>query len=109
METAPTTEALLLEVLAAGPLHGYAAISAIRDRSGGVLDFPEGTVYPVLHRLEREGRVSSTTQSIQGRARRVYELTPDGRTARMAHRHAWRAYAAAIDGLLGSQRKGAIA
>ena len=105
----PTTDGLLLEVLAGGPLHGYAAIAAIRDRSGGALDFPEGTVYPVLHRLERDGQVLSTTQFIQGRARRVYELTEAGRAARAAHRRSWRAYAAAVDGLLGSQRKGAIA
>ncbi len=101
MTTPPTIDALLLEVLAAGPLHGYAAIAAIRDRSAGALDFPEGTVYPALHRLERDGQVRSATESIQGRRRRVYELTGEGRQAREAHRRSWRSYVAAVEGVLG--------
>ena len=43
---------LLLSVLSSGPAHGYAIISALRDRSGGTFDLPEGTIYPALHRLE---------------------------------------------------------
>ncbi len=43
---------LLLSVLAAGPAHGYAIISALRERSEGTFDLPEGTIYPALHRLE---------------------------------------------------------
>jgi Transcriptional regulator PadR-like family len=43
---------LLLSILAAGPAHGYAIISALRDRSGNAFDLPEGTIYPALHRLE---------------------------------------------------------
>jgi DNA-binding PadR family transcriptional regulator len=107
MASPPTIDALLLEVLAAGPHHGYAAIVAIRERSGGVLDFPEGTVYPALHRLEREGNVCSTTELIAGRRRRVYEVTGAGREARAAHRRAWRAYAEGIEALLGSATTGA--
>ncbi len=43
---------LVLSVLAAGPQHGYAVIEELRTRSGDAFDLPEGTVYPVLHRLE---------------------------------------------------------
>jgi PadR family transcriptional regulator PadR len=46
---------LLLSVLSSGPAHGYAIISALRDRSGGTFDLPEGTMYPALHRLEDAG------------------------------------------------------
>ena len=46
---------LLLSVLSSGPAHGYAIISALRDRSGGTFDLPEGTIYPALHRLEDAG------------------------------------------------------
>src|SRR6266581_1489749 len=42
---------LLLSVLAAGPAHGYAIITALRARSEGAFDLPEGTVYPALHQL----------------------------------------------------------
>ena len=51
---------LLLSVLAAGPSHGYAIISALREQSGGTFDLPEGTIYPALHRLEDAGLLTST-------------------------------------------------
>ena len=43
---------LLLSELGRGPGHGYALIERLRERSGGTFDFPEGTIYPALHRLE---------------------------------------------------------
>ncbi len=51
---------LLLSVPSSGPAHGYAIISALRDRSGGTFDLPEGTIYPALHRLEDSGLLAST-------------------------------------------------
>ncbi|MGA2828051.1 MAG: PadR family transcriptional regulator [Streptosporangiaceae bacterium] len=51
---------LLLSVLAAGPAHGYAIIAALRERSEGTFDLPEGTIYPALHRLEDAKLLSSS-------------------------------------------------
>ena len=51
---------LLLAVLAGGRAHGYTVISALRQRSEGTFDLPEGTVYPALHRLEDAGLLSSS-------------------------------------------------
>jgi len=48
-------DALILAVLADEPLHGYAIIERLKQRSGGELSLPEGTVYPALHRLESGG------------------------------------------------------
>ena len=70
---------LLLGILAAGPAHGYAVITSLKERSGGAFDLPEGTVYPALHRLEGQGQVVSTRETVNGRARRVYSLTRSGR------------------------------
>ncbi len=50
---------MVLSVLEAGPSHGYAVIESLRSRSGGVFDLPEGTIYPVLHRLEEAGLLTS--------------------------------------------------
>ena len=51
---------LVLSVLAdTGPVHGYGIISALRARSDGAFDLPEGTVYPALHRMEKDGLVLS--------------------------------------------------
>src|SRR2546425_12523382 len=73
-----------------GPAHGYALICALRERSAGVFDLPEGTVYPALHRLERDGLVSSEWDTSAPRRRRVYSLTPDGAAALAAKRREWR-------------------
>ncbi len=89
---------LLLAALArTGPTHGYALISALRDGSDGTFDLPEGTVYPALHRLERDGCVTSRWSSEGPRRRRVYELTAVGRTALAAKRREWRSFARAVE------------
>jgi PadR family transcriptional regulator, regulatory protein PadR len=50
---------IVLAALSAGPAHGYAVIEEIRHRSGQAFDLPEGTIYPVLHRLEQAGLLAS--------------------------------------------------
>jgi PadR family transcriptional regulator, regulatory protein PadR len=92
---------LLLSVLAAGPAHGYAIISALRDRSGGAFDLPEGTVYPALHRLEDAGLLASSWADADGRRRRVYGLTDKGAAALAAERTEWRRFATGIQAVLG--------
>jgi transcriptional regulator len=87
---------LVLAVLAPRPLHGYAVIEALRDRSEQVFDLPEGTIYPVLHRLERAGLLVSEWQEHGGRRRRTYRLTNAGRRELRSERAAWDDFAAAV-------------
>ena len=94
---------LLLAVLEEGSAHGYALIEALRDRSGGVFDLGEGTVYPALHRLERSGLIRSESITVSGRARRVYHLTRPGRKALEEQRGDWRTFAAAVGNVLGGR------
>ncbi|WP_433389839.1 PadR family transcriptional regulator [Micromonospora sp. KLBMP9576] len=82
-------DALLLAVLERGSLHGYAIIEALRDRSDGQLDLPTGTVYPALRRLERAGHVASAWNTVNGRERRTYQLTDEGRRALAGERSGW--------------------
>jgi PadR family transcriptional regulator PadR len=91
---------LILAVLAAGPLHGYAVIEELKVRSGGELDLPEGTVYPALHRLERRGFLGSAWTTAEGRRRRTYRLTTKGRRELESSRREWRTFARAVDGVL---------
>lgn len=91
---------VLLSVLAAAPGHGYAVINELKNRTDGVLDLPEGSVYPALHRLEDLGLVVSEWKPVGGRRRREYRLTPDGTRALAAERHEWRRLAGAIDAIL---------
>jgi DNA-binding PadR family transcriptional regulator len=100
---------LLLAVLEEGPAHGYALIEALRERSDGVFDLGEGTVYPALHRLERSGLIRSESLTVSGRARRVYHLTRPGRRALERQRGDWQTFAAAIGAVLEPRGSGRVA
>src|SRR5947209_14261274 len=93
-------DSLVLAVLAEGPLHGYAVIEALRRRSEGAFELAEGTLYPVLHRLEAEGLLASSWTTVQGRRRRVYRLTRQGRAALAGRREDWRRFSAAVEAVL---------
>jgi transcriptional regulator len=91
---------LLLAVLRARPAHGYAIVSALSERSGGVCDFPEGTVYPALQKLEREGLVASEWDSESARKRRIYHLTRAGNAALTKKTENWKRLARGVQAVL---------
>jgi PadR family transcriptional regulator, regulatory protein PadR len=93
-------DALLLSVLEREPLHGYAIIEALQQRSGGVLNVPTGTVYPALRRLERIGYLSSEWATVGGRKRRTYRLTASGQKQLQGERSAWREFSDVIGSVL---------
>jgi PadR family transcriptional regulator, regulatory protein PadR len=94
-------DAIVLAALEGGPAHGYAIIEAIKARSGGTFDLPEGTIYPALHRLEQAGLLSSNwTTPPNGRRRRVYALTKSGVSRLADGRKAWIRFAKAVDSSL---------
>jgi PadR family transcriptional regulator PadR len=97
-------DALLLAVLEAGALHGYAIIEALRSRSQGTLDLPTGTVYPALRRLERAGYVESAWSTVNGRERRTYQLTGAGHRALVGERAGWHELSATVGRFLGGQQ-----
>jgi PadR family transcriptional regulator, regulatory protein PadR len=94
-------EAMVLGALREGPTHGYGLIVRLRELSRGAFDLKEGTVYPALHRLERDGKLESTWSLESGRKRRVYALTPAGEKALSSEREAWKAFARGMSGVFG--------
>jgi len=97
---------IVLAALSSRPAHGYAVIEEIRRRSAGAFDLPEGTVYPVLHRLEQAGLLSGRwVTADSGRRRRVYEVTARGRRELTQQRAVWRQFSDAIGGLFRPRRK----
>lgn len=96
-------DALLLSVVEHEPLHGYAIIEALRERSGGALDVPTGTVYPALRRLERAGFLASEWATVGGRKRRTYRLTDSGRAELAGERSAWSSFTSVIGRVLNPQ------
>jgi PadR family transcriptional regulator PadR len=96
---------IVLAALAAGPAHGYAVIEEIRRRSDSAFDLPEGTVYPVLHRLEQAELLSSRWVTAEsGRRRRVYALTKRGSRSLASQRDTWQKFSLAVGGLLGAAK-----
>ena len=93
---------LVLSVLDAGEAHGYRVIEHLRAASGGVFDLPEGTVYPVLHRLERAGYLRSRWAKGAGPKRRVYTLTSRGRRALDGQKESWQAFTRAVSAVIGA-------
>jgi PadR family transcriptional regulator len=92
---------LLLAAVGDGEAHGYGIVEAVRSRSAGAFDLAEGTVYPALYRLERQGLLESEWRQVAGRRRRVYRLTRRGQDALAERRHEWRAFARAMETALG--------
>jgi transcriptional regulator len=75
-----TLDMLVLKVVATGPSHGYAIAQRIGQISGALLQVPQGSLYPALHRLENRGWLSATwARTGSGREAKVYRLTAAGR------------------------------
>jgi PadR family transcriptional regulator, regulatory protein PadR len=91
---------LLLAALRAEPRHGYAVIDHVRRASEGRFHYPEGTVYPALHRLEAVGLLRSRWSEVEGRRRRVYELTAKGARALDGRRREWESFSQGIASVL---------
>ena len=71
-------ELLVLATLRAGPAHGYEIALAVERDSHGAFAFQHGTLYPILHRLEKEGLIAGGWED-EGRRRKTYQLTARGR------------------------------
>jgi len=96
---------IVLATLSAGPTHGYAVIEEIKRRSAGAFDLPEGTIYPVLHRLEQAGLLAGRwVTADSGRRRRVYSLTKRGRRELGQRRAVWEQFVDAIGSVFRGSR-----
>lgn len=86
----------ILRVLHDGPMHGYDIARAVERTTGGCCSPTEGTIYPVLREFEAGGFVTASEEVVQGRQRRVYELTEAGRAAFQVALAAWMDATAAL-------------
>jgi DNA-binding PadR family transcriptional regulator len=82
---------LILLLLKDGESYGYALIQRVRDLSKGGIEWTDGMLYPVLHRLEEQGLIESQWKTAEnGRRRKYYCLKASGRKALAIHREQWR-------------------
>ena len=93
---------LVLAILADGTSYGYAILKRVRELSGGDLEWTDGMLYPLLHRLERVGHIRAEWgTSPEGRRRKYYEITESGRTQLADQRRQWQTATRTLDGLWG--------
>ncbi len=98
-----TLDLLILKVLLREPMHGWGVSQRIQERSKGVLDVNQGSLYPALQRLEQRDLIESEWQlTEQNRRAKYYQLTPAGRRALGVETSNWRKYVEAVDLILES-------
>ena len=96
---AASARPLVLALLVRGEAYGYELIQRVRELSGGQLEWSEGMLYPVLHRLERAGLITAEWRVAQetGRKRKYYRLSASGKQAERIERDAWLAVHALLE------------
>lgn len=95
-------EMLVLELICDKPTYGYELIHRLKDLSNGRFQLKEGTLYPILYRLEDDGMIASKWSSGSGRTapKKIYEITALGRDERIRRRRIWREFSETVNGFL---------
>lgn len=100
-------EPVLLELIGGGASYGYEIARAVRSASGGQILAQEGTLYPALHRLEKRGYLRAKWgSSPEGRRRKHYQLTAEGRRYLKSSRTEWSQFSRSVSRILGTAHRG---
>jgi DNA-binding PadR family transcriptional regulator len=103
---AASAQPLVLAILAEGESYGYAILKRVRELSGGELEWTDGMLYPLLHRLRRLGYVTAEWRTPpEGRRRRYYAITDDGRAALWEQHRQWMTVTRALGDVWGGPRE----
>lgn len=92
---------LILETVSKAPTYGYEITQQVFSRSDGYFELKEGSLYPALHRMEREKLLTAFWRKEDGRRRKYYKLTPAGRKMLASRRQEWTQFAASVNRVLG--------
>lgn len=97
---AASSTPIVLAILSEGDSYGYAILQRVRELSGGRMEWTDGMLYPVLHRLERFGFVEARWEKAEtGRKRKYYQITPRGRDQLAEERKQWQAVDETLRGI----------
>ncbi len=97
---AASSTPIVLAILSEGDSYGYAIIKRVQELSGGHLEWTDGMLYPVLHRLERLGYIKARWEEAEsGRRRKYYRITSNGRAQLAEERKQWQAVDATLRGI----------
>jgi PadR family transcriptional regulator, regulatory protein PadR len=97
-----TVDMLILDVLSRGDSYGYQIAQTVMAQSRDFFELKEGSLYPALHRLERQGWCKAYwMDTSEGRRRKYYKITPRGGVALKTKREQWSQFSSAVNGVLG--------
>jgi len=97
---AASSTPIVLAILAKEDSYGYAILQRVRELSGGLIEWTDGMLYPVLHRLERLGHIEARWEVAEsGRRRKYYRITSQGRTQLAEERRQWQAVDSTLRGV----------
>ena len=96
-----STSTMVLKVISEKDMYGYQIIQVIASRSDNTFNLNEGTLYPILHTMEKEGLLESYRgESDNGRERKYYRITATGKAALLIRLEEWKAFTAAVQEVL---------
>ncbi len=102
--TKGSTSMLVLSVLSQETMYGYQIIKTLENRSEQVFSLNEGTLYPILHNLEREGLLESYWEHTESaRSRKYYRITKKGKLELAAQREEWKVFSQAVERVVREQ------
>ncbi len=95
------TDLMILALLGDRPMYGYEILVTLVDRGNGGFQFKQGTLYPLLYRLEREGWIRAKWETPpKGKPRKVYSLTAEGKKQQRARTEEWLRFTDAVNSIL---------
>ena len=97
---------LVLSLLQEKECYGYELIKLLKERSSDAFDFKEGTLYPILHKMENEGWIRSANKAVNGRTRRYYAITAKGLKQLKAQQEQWISFSSPVNQVLSFQGNG---
>ncbi|BCX47980.1 DNA-binding protein YwzG [Haloferula helveola] len=96
-----STDLVILALLRDRPMYGYEILVSLSDRGNGEFEFKQGTLYPLLYRLEREDWIRAKWETpASGKKRKVYSVTPEGTKVHEARVAQWHRFTQAVNSLL---------
>lgn len=92
---------LLLQLLSEKDMYGYEIMETLRERSENVFELKAGTLYPLLHSMELKKQLVSYEQEVEGKKRKYYQVTEEGRKQLETKKNEWHEYSKAVTQIIG--------
>ena len=96
-----STDLLVLSILENEKMYGYQMIKQLKLKSENVFEFQEGTLYPILHKLEEKKWISSYCDEVDGKKRKYYSITKDGKKQLASKKEEWKEFSSKVNQVIG--------